>query len=211
MKSKDPEKILKEFFKDISPQTARAWASKGKLPEGFNLTRLRYFLEREGFAPEMLRALQPEVYKLGKLFAFGGASVKEIADALLYTGPTMQQQVLILLHGKCALVEKKMNGVHAFLAKKLQTSFQPTIRQIPELLSRNQEDGQPSTKELMLRLAADHIRSLTAVAEFLVSDKANEKDRSRLHEIAGENAVLALISRLRPLCSETALRRSTTL
>ena len=52
------------------------------------------------------------------------------------------------------------------------------------------------------------IREIIPGGPLFKSGEANKQDRSRLHEIAGENAVLALMKRLGPICSETALQRS---
>jgi hypothetical protein len=185
----------------------------GLLPNGGNLVKVRYFLDEQNYHVTELRSLQHEVRELGHVYATNKLTITELADILGYTTKSKEQHATGLLLGRHKLPPQKLAQVAGVLARfpkqKQQAKEEPRNRMPVAVVIEHEAQAHPVGVKLMLSMAAQNIHSLTVVAEHLASPASSEAERALLHSLAGDNAVLKLISSLRPLCSETALRLHT--
>lgn len=220
----DKRKTLSEFTGVPTEPTIRRWFKGTATPVGEYLIRLRYFLDTLGYEVAELETLNPMVSKLGRILAYRLKTIDEIADALGYTSSQRAGQMLVVLHGVSGLSADKLRKAELFVETMRLTLDQETTRRRALLRVGKKETKelliQPARsaaqmangsgrgeKKLLLRSAARQVTDLTEIADFLLSDSCSVEDRKKLHELAGADSVLKLITRLRRLCSETARRQ----
>ncbi|MFM2374200.1 MAG: hypothetical protein RLZZ234_195, partial [Candidatus Parcubacteria bacterium] len=155
-------------------------------------------------------ALQREVHELGHAYATDKLTITEVADILGFTTKNKEQFATSILLGRHKLLPPKLAQVASVLARfprqKKHTRGDTHSRAPVAFVMEHAAQPHPVGVKLMLSMAARDIQSLTEVSEYLASPASSEAERALLHSLAGDNAVLKLISSLRPLCSETALR-----
>lgn len=121
--------------------TVYHWLRRERPVLGFNLVKVRYFLEQQGYQVIELKNLIPAVRDLGRLIAHGVLTIEEVVKELSYTGRT---HFLEVLHGD-RLSPKRMKTIHDIVETYLPL-LEKRVRGLARLYDHPHQKEEPTTK-----------------------------------------------------------------
>lgn len=219
-------------FTGVGEGTVQRWFTDESFPVGEALIRLRFYLEFLGYHVTELQSLNESIRKAARLFAFGIASITEIANLVGYKGNEKSANNILIyvlrgmqgvqankikqfdsfveLHGS-QLEEKRrttsnvlnMSAIHPHSPQASEHRATPTkIQSVHHEVSGNQS--------AVIESLAGMISAILPLAEYVLSDSFTAGQRACVRERASGGKGVSRLSHLLTQLSGEAARTALT-
>lgn len=216
-------------FAGVSDDSVHRWFKEGRMPVGEQLVRMRFYLEFLGYKVSELNELDEQVRNAARLFAFGVASLSEIADLLGYVGKSGTDTLLRIFRGARGTSSEKIEQFESFI-ELYGAKLNDKKRTVSKVLHVTDGDSHSqrttdhfgasaairSTSHVagnqtaVVESFAGLITAMLPLAEYVLSDSFTAAQRSRVRELAGGGKGVSRLSNLFTQLSGEAARTALT-
>jgi hypothetical protein len=215
-------------FAGVGDSTVYRWFKGVMQPVGEPLLRLRFYMEFLGYNVQELQALNPPVRDAARLFAFGIATLSEIAQLVGYSeGRGGTDTLLAVFRGTQGVSKQRLGQFTSFVelygeqlsekkrvTQKIQLNGtvraevdadQAPTRSASVVQALRPASQKPtSSRDALIESLAGSVKALIPLARAISSDDFTAEDRARVRELAGGDGVFTLANLLYRLCGERA-------
>ena len=191
---------------------------KKKMPIGEPLLKLRFFLELMGYEVQELTELQPVIYRLASMIAFGAVTA---ADAQAYLGYTDHNAINRMVLGRGSALKDKLAKInelwdlHKDEVEQKRKSWSAAIGTgqygLAAATVHRVEQPEPlsggTRRNGELEMLGHLILAMLPLAERVASDSCSAQDRRDLRQMVGNDGVFHLSTALNALCGEEARKQ----
>ncbi|RJQ37497.1 hypothetical protein C4552_00455 [Candidatus Parcubacteria bacterium] len=175
---------------NVSTATVGQWLGGKRLPGGEPLLRLRYWIAKGNVLVAELEKLDPAVKALGQLIADGELELEKVWQEIGYA--SRDGLFDALLRGHIPIAER-LEKIREIVARHRRGGTSPAI-----------DDGEASSKQVVLLALASLVKAVTPLADVMLSDEFSAEERQALRDATGGDGIYRLANMMNRLCSETA-------
>jgi hypothetical protein len=219
------------IFADVADSTVHDWFSENRMPVGEPLIRLRFYLEFLGYHVEEVQSMPQTLRDAARLYAFGIASLSEIADLVGYGGEeeNAKDTLMRVFRGARNVSPERLRQFGSFV-ELYGDRFEEKRRAVPKVLSltdteahsqrATEHHGAPTVtrsashalgnQSAVVESFAGLITAMLPLAEYVLSDSFTAAQRSRVRELAGGGKGVSRLSNLFTQLSGEAARTALT-